>query len=198
MHDALRNWGLALAEQARRKTGEEADRLFALAAAKDVAALAIKPDMHDALCDWGLALHERAKLKTGEEADRLFALAGSKYEEALAIKPDVYDALYNWGATLMAQGRLLAGAERETALRKAGDVLLRAARIEPDKVYNLACLAALQGKPEECRELLLRCLRAGTLPAVSHLSADADLVGVRDLRWFQELLREASERQPPN
>jgi hypothetical protein len=41
--------GASLIEQARTKVGDEADRLFQLAAEKFQAALAIKPDMHEAL-----------------------------------------------------------------------------------------------------------------------------------------------------
>ena len=80
-------------------------------------------------------------------------------------------------------------------LAQAGAVLRRAAQIKPDELYGLACLASLQSKPEECRELLFRCLRAGTLPDVAHLATDADLAAVRDLEWFQDLLREARSRQ---
>jgi hypothetical protein len=97
----------------------------------------------------------------------------------------------------MEQARRKTGEEADWLFARAGAVMLRAAKIEPDKVYNLACLASLQGKTEECRELLLRCLMAGTLPDVNHLAADADLAAVRDLAWFQDLLREARSRQTP-
>jgi Tfp pilus assembly protein PilF len=75
-HDTLNNWGIALSDQAKTKTGDEADRLFALAGEKYAAALAIKPDKHESLNGWGNALSDQAKTKAGDEADRLLALAG--------------------------------------------------------------------------------------------------------------------------
>jgi cytochrome c-type biogenesis protein CcmH/NrfG/MinD-like ATPase involved in chromosome partitioning or flagellar assembly len=188
-HAALYNWAKALSDQAKTKAGEEADRLFAEAGGKYAEALRLKPDDHDALNNWGLALSGQARTKAGEEADRLFALAGAKYEAALAINPDNFRALYNWGSALLQQASRKSGEEADRLLAQAGAFLLRAGQIEPDELYNLACLASLQSKPEECREMLFRCLRAGTLPDVTYLATDTDLAAVRDLPWFQDLLR---------
>jgi tetratricopeptide (TPR) repeat protein len=192
---ALFNWGVALSEQARRKTGEEAGRLFALAGRKYEAVLAITPDMYEALNNWGGALTDQARLKTGEEAELLLELAGAKYEAALAIKPDAHEALSNWGIALLMQSWLLAGEEGRLALQRAEAVLRRSAQIKPNNLYNHACLASIQGKPEECRELLFRCLKARTLPGIAHINSDPDLAAVRDLGWFQDLLREARATQ---
>src|SRR3989339_157783 len=60
--------GNSLSEQAKTKTGEDADRLFALAGEKYQAALKIKPDKDEALNSWGIALYDQAKTKTGEDA----------------------------------------------------------------------------------------------------------------------------------
>ncbi len=79
--------GNALSEQAKTKTGKEADHLFTLAGEKYQAAFAIKPDKHEALNNWGNALSAQAKTKTGEEADHLFALARDKLSRAEDIKP---------------------------------------------------------------------------------------------------------------
>src|ERR1039457_7221654 len=194
-HAALNNWGNALSDQAKTKAGEEADRLFAEAGNKYAEALRLKPDYHEALMNWGRALLEQAKRKTGEQADRLLALAEAKFKAALAISPDNIEALNNWASALLEQARRKTGAEADRLLAQAEAVLLRAAQIKPDELYNLACLASFQNKPEECRELLLRCLTAGTLPDVAHLATDADLAAVRDLEWFQDLLHEARSRQ---
>ena len=90
-----------------------------------------------------------------------------------------------------------------TAGKQAGDSELDLVKQLPKVVQldlrNTAVtdkgLASLQGKPEQCRELLFRCLRAGTLPDIAHVATDADLAVVRDLGWFQDLLREARSRQ---
>ena len=79
--------GNALLDQEKTKTGEEADRLFALAGEKYQAALEIKPDKHDALNNWGVALFDQAKTKTGEEADGLFTRAFERLSEAEALRP---------------------------------------------------------------------------------------------------------------
>src|ERR1022692_3448122 len=195
--EALKNWGNALSAQAKTKVGEEADRLFAEAGGKYAEALRLKPAFHQALNNWGNALSDQAEMKAGEEADRLFTLAGTKYEAALAIRPDSYQALYNWGSALLEQARRKSGEEADRLLVQAGAVLRRVAQIKPDELYGLACLASLQIKPEECRELLFRCLTAGTLPDVAHLATDADLAAVRDLGWFQDVLREARPETTP-
>ncbi len=68
-------------------TGEEADRLFALAGEKYQAALVIKPDNDGALNNWGNALCDQAQTKTGEESDRLFKVAEEKLHRAEEIRP---------------------------------------------------------------------------------------------------------------
>ena len=97
---ALINWGNALSDQARTKTGEEADQLFAEASAKYAEALRLKPDFHEVLNNWGWALYREPRAKTGEEADGLFAEANAKYAEAVGLKPDNPNALNNWGSAL--------------------------------------------------------------------------------------------------
>ena len=72
-HETLYNWGNALSDQAKTKSGAEADRLFAQAGEKYAEVLRIKPDKHEALYNWGNALAAQAKTKSGAEADRLFA-----------------------------------------------------------------------------------------------------------------------------
>jgi hypothetical protein len=62
--------GNLLSDQAKTKTGDEADRLFALAGEKYAAALVIKIDMHHALYNWATVLSDQAKTKTGEDEDR--------------------------------------------------------------------------------------------------------------------------------
>ncbi|GAG20494.1 unnamed protein product, partial [marine sediment metagenome] len=98
--------GITLSRQARTKDGEEAGRLFALAAEKFQAAVNIKPDDPHNLSNWGAALSDQAGTKQPEEANRLFALAAEKYQAALNIKPDLHDALYNRACLYSLTGRL--------------------------------------------------------------------------------------------
>ena len=76
MHQALNNWGLALAGQQKYAQAEE----------KYAAALDIKPDLHEALNNWGVALADQQK----------YAQAKEKFAAALDIKPDKHEALFNW------------------------------------------------------------------------------------------------------
>jgi Tfp pilus assembly protein PilF len=125
--------GTALVKQARIKTGEEADKLFALAGKKYAAAIEVKPDRHEALYNWGNALSDQAKIKTEEEADKLFALAGEKYAAALAVKPDKHDALNNWGLALTDQAKTKSGEEADKLFALAGEKYAAALAVKPDK-----------------------------------------------------------------
>jgi len=130
---ALLNWGLALAAQAKTKTGEVADRLFQQAGEKYAAALQINPDMHEALNNWGATLGDQARTKTGEEADRLIEQAGEKCAAALRIKPDMHEALNNWGAALGDQAETKTGEEADRLFEQAGEKYAAALQIKPDK-----------------------------------------------------------------
>src|SRR5260370_15758599 len=87
MEQAMIYWGLSLADQAGRKTGEEAVRLFGLAGAKYEAALAINPDMHEALYNWGGALLAQSGLLTGENRKLTLEKAEAILLRAAEIKP---------------------------------------------------------------------------------------------------------------
>ena len=89
-HEVFNEWGIALAVQARTKTGKEADRLLTLASEKYQAALKIRPDKHEVLHNWGLALEAQAQTKKGKHAKQLRELAGEKLSAARAIAPHLY------------------------------------------------------------------------------------------------------------
>jgi Tfp pilus assembly protein PilF len=95
--------GNAFSDQAKTKSGAEADRLFDLAGEKYEAALKIKPDKHEALNNWGNALLEQAKTKSGVEADRLFDLAREKCLATDAIVPG--KGAYNLACISALQGQ---------------------------------------------------------------------------------------------
>jgi tetratricopeptide (TPR) repeat protein len=185
----LNNWGNALVKQGKTKQGAEADALFEKACAKYAEAVRIKADYPEAFYNWGTALSAQAKTKQGAEADGLFQKAYAKYAEAVRIKPDDHEAFYNWGTALLEQGRKKQGAEADNLFGEAHARLGRAEEIRPGAgSYNLACVAALRGRGEECREWLTKARDTGALPSAEKLATDSDLDGVRKERWFQELL----------
>ena len=91
MHEALNNWGNALADQARQKSGEAADNLFTLAYDKYSEALQIKPDMHDAFYNWGGTLIHQARQKSGEAAAKLHNQAFEFLSKAVALGGHCYN-----------------------------------------------------------------------------------------------------------
>lgn len=97
-----------------------------------------------------LLASDQAKRKTGAEADALFAQAEEK---------------------LLAAEHLVAGSG----------------------AYDLACIAALCGQPNQCLQWLQGSLAAGRLPSRQHLVSDEDLNSVRDEPWFAELLSAARD-----
>ena len=147
--------GNALAAQARKKEGAEADELFTAAGEKYAAALNIKPDMHEALNNWGVALGAQARKKDGAEADELFTAAGEKYAAALNIKPDDNEALNNWGIALDAQAGKKEGAEADELLAAAGEKYAAALNIKPDDhevLYNWGIALVAQARKKDGAE----------------------------------------------
>jgi Tfp pilus assembly protein PilF len=131
-HEALYNWGTALAAQTQRSPDADAHHLWAEAGEKFAAALAIKPDLHEALYNWGNALDEQAQRSPDADAHRLWAEAGEKFAAALAIKPDDHEALYNWGNALYAQAQRSPDADAHRLWAEAGEKFAAALAIKPD------------------------------------------------------------------
>ena len=187
-YEVLNNWGLILMEQARRSNDEDAPRLYAAAQEKYAAALEVRPDLPETLTNWGSLLSDRAMRSGDKEAFPLFAAAAEKFDRALRIKPDHPQAWYNWGNLYLRQAKRSSGEERSRLLDAAAEKLKSAAKIDLTLTYNLACLAALRGQEEQCREYLVNAENHHTLPSVEHLKSDVDLDSMRDKAWFKELL----------
>jgi tetratricopeptide (TPR) repeat protein len=188
-HIAFNNWGLTLSDMAMRG-GPDADRRFTEACAKFEAALAIKPEDHEVLYNWGntsLAMAQRG----GPDADRLFTEACAKYQAALAIKPDDHETLNNWGNAVLLVAALSSTKPeaRPALLEQSADKLQLALRNgSKTAYYNLACVMALSGLPDDCRGYLMAAHEHGRLPSREHLETDTDLDSVRGLPWFAEIL----------
>jgi Tfp pilus assembly protein PilF len=172
-HEALNNWGSMLSEQAKTKSGAEADALFRQAGEKYEQALKIKPDKHEALNNWG----------------------GMLSEQALKIKPDKHEALNNWGGMLSEQAKTKSGAEAETLFRQAGEKYEQALKIKPDKheaLYNLACLFALQNTPDRAVLWLRRWRKCKPGANRCEVDADHDFDRIRDRPVLIAFLEELS------
>lgn len=188
-HLALYNWGSALSDWAQKKKGAEADSLIAEAVGKFRSALAIKPASHGTLLNWGVALSDWAKTKSGAEADSLFAEAVEKYRSALAIKTDKHDALNNWGVALSNWAQKKKGPEADSLFSEAGEKYRAALVHRPDygsPIYNLGCLAALKGLPDEAIKFLERWKAIDSSASRSKIDQDTDFDQIRSDPKFVE------------
>jgi tetratricopeptide (TPR) repeat protein len=185
---AFNNWGLALYELAQKKDGEQADKLFIEACEKFQKAINLKPDYHDAFNNWGIALSNWAKKKDGEKADKRFTQACEKYQKSIELKPDYHKAFNNWGCALLNWSKLKEDKEKEDMLKRSEEKLLKAESIKTGSgSYNLACVYALRGDKETCKQWLEIAQKAGELPTRKHAMEDEDLEIVRDEEWFKKL-----------
>jgi cytochrome c-type biogenesis protein CcmH/NrfG len=188
-HEAWYNWGNVLSMQAEKKEDAEADKLLSDACTKYQRATEIKPDKYEAWGNWGIALLEQAlKKKKGDEADKLFAEAYAKYQKVTEIKADSYESWNKWGNALLAQARKKTDDEKKNTLLEAKKKYLKAEQIGKGKgVYNLACIAAIEGDEVECRKWLKIGEEAGTLMTREYAMKDEDLKAYWDKDWFKAI-----------
>jgi hypothetical protein len=136
---------------------------------------------------WAYAM-QAAKLSNLAEQKQdpaLYRASIAKYEEALAFQPNFYEALWNLTADILYLFQLT---PNETLIVQAEAVAKAAQAIDGKGSYNVACVLALKGEENNCREQLLRCKTDGTLPDAQHLAADKDMEVYRERDWFKALL----------
>jgi tetratricopeptide (TPR) repeat protein len=125
--------------------------------------------------------------KTHHTAGRLNEARGY-YEKALQVDPGLVTALNNLGVILLAE-KDYAGARSR---------LEKAVRLKPDYVdpcYNLACLFALTGQPEQAGRYLKRAVSLDPRAKLWALE-DPDLTSLRSEPGFEDILDE--NHKPPN
>jgi tetratricopeptide (TPR) repeat protein len=180
--------GSALWYQSKTKVGDDAERLFAQAEEKYGAAFAIEPNSTEVLYNWGTALSEHAA-KTDAHASVLYARADQKFAAALEIVPGDPPTLSNWAASLM-----LRATERDTEdssqlLERAWHMCIAAESTKPGSAaYNLACISALRGRDDDCKQWLQTSQDYKLLPPREHLLRDHDLQSIHQSFWFQEFV----------
>lgn len=178
-----RNWGIALTDYAKlTQLTEDHEASFE----KFEKAIALKPDNDSTYRNWGIALANYAKLtQQAEDHEASF----KKFEKAIALKSDHSSNYYNYGAALSERAKIAKSeAEKTKYLSHSTDILLKAETINPADVFNLACSYSLLNEVDKCKEKLLICEGAGTLPGKAHLESDDDLDNVRNKEWFKQLL----------
>lgn len=191
-HEAFNNWGTALLGQAKTKVGDKADALYAESCEKYAKAVKIKPDKYEAFCNWGTALSHQADTKVGEAADVLYAESFDKYAKALEIKPNDHEVFNNWGNGLLRQAKTKAGDEADALFASAKEKLIKAGELatsDPDPPFNLACLSALRGDPEQAVSHLKDWLVLNPADATRQkLIDEEDFDPIRQTTAFQAFL----------
>lgn len=185
-YDAYNNWGTALMELARTKSGSEAEKLYNEAFEKYQCATEYKPDFYDAYNNWGTALSGLAKTKSGSKAEDLYNDAIDKYREAVKYKPDYHKAYYNWGNALIYLAQIKSDSEAEGLYEEAIEKYQQAIKYGGYS-YNLACLYALRNRKEEALKYLDHALSRGKV-SVKLVEEDNDWDAFREDPDFKHLL----------
>ena len=184
--EAFCNWGTALSDLAKTKSGNEAEKLYHEAFEKYQWAIEYKPDFYDAYNNWGTALSGLAEIKTRSDAERLYNEAFKKYQKAIDYKSDYYQAYNNWGTALSDLAKTKSGSEAEELYDKAFENFQQAIKYGGGS-YNLACLYALRNRKEEALKYLDHALSRGKV-SVKLVEEDNDWDAFREDPDFKRLL----------
>jgi hypothetical protein len=131
-----------------------------------------------------------AEQDPGSKRELLY-IAATLFLQDLEKEPDEAWLWLSWGVALSRLAQLPALAEREAVFLLARDVFLWEEAMRPgSEAYTIACIYALMGKFEDCRQWLERARAFKTLPSLLHMQTDADMDPVRGLPWFTEVLPE--------
>ena len=151
--EAYNNWGNALMELAKIKSGSEAEKLYKEAFDKYNLATTYKEDLQEAYYNWANALCELARTKLAIEAEKLYKEAFEKYNRATTYKQDDHEAYNNWGIAFMELARIKSGSEAEILQNKAFEKFQQAVECGGD-TYNLAYLYAIRNQKVEALKYL--------------------------------------------
>ena len=130
--NAFCNWGTALSDLAKTKSGSEAEEDYNNALKKYQKAIDYKSDYYLAYNNWGNALYALAKTKFGNEVEDLYNEAISKYQGAIKYKPDYHEAYNNWGVALMKLAETKSGIEAEKLYNEAFEKYQKSIEYKPD------------------------------------------------------------------
>jgi hypothetical protein len=119
----------------------------------------------------------------------LLYLAATLFLRDLEREPCEAWSWVAWAVALNRLAQVLPPSGREAVLLLARDVLLWEEALNPgSEAYNVACIFALLGKPDDCRYWLERAGSFKTLPSRLHMQTDTDMDPVRGLPWFTDIL----------
>jgi tetratricopeptide (TPR) repeat protein len=177
------NWGNAYAKIA--KINPEDRESYYQACEKYKRATEINSVKDQAFYNWGTVLSDWAKLKGMDSQNKCLA-ACENFQKATEINPNKYEAFNNWGLTLVYQAKI--EGDNKLLLQQAETVFLKSEEIKKGhSAYNLACIYALLGDEEKCRQWLKLAESNDSLTSYKTATEDEDLASVRDNDWFKKL-----------
>ena len=175
--------------KARQAEGNQADLLYN--SAYQGFANIVKGDLllGEALYHWGFALLHQGKTKPEEEGVKFYLEAISKFTFCLLVSPNHLGAAIDGGVAYMDLARIMEVSAEDELYELAKEFFDNADRIQKGSAsYNLACIASVQGKPEDCLQALESSKQHGSLPNIEDVRKDVDLAHIKNTAWFNEFL----------
>ena len=159
--EAYYNWGTALMELAKTKSGNEAEELYNEAIKKYKEAIKINKDYYEAYNNWGNTLTLLTMTRPCDKAEKRYNEAIEKYKEAIKIKKDHHEAYNNWGFALMELAKTKSGSETEELCNKAVEKYDKATQIKqnfPEAYcfWGIALIELAETKPGSEAEKLYK------------------------------------------
>lgn len=192
--DPWYNLGNVLSAKAAAAGAQKAVQVLDEACDSYKRALTIRAGDFRALHNWGNALQTLGQLIGGDVGMERLKEAVERYQDAIDASPDCVECYGSGGAALILLARMNSGPEADRLLDQAEQWLMRSEELRPGNgCYNLACLKAIRGDAEGCREWLEKARKHRTLPTPAQILADPDLSNVRQEPWFAGLVRSAQK-----
>ncbi len=172
-----------------KKDAAEAEKLLSEAMAIYGTVESDSSAFKDALYNWGMTLLYSARIKGGDEAKGLYQEAGKKFSYCLVAKEDYLAAALDWGVALMELAALQNDEEKEASYVLAKEKLNLADSIQKGVAsYNFACIHAVHGDFEACKEALELAFDYKNLPDEEDILNDADMQIAKTQPWFDEFI----------